>query len=410
MCRSVCCTLLPPPRFLFSASLSSGRSQPGQESSAGGERGARGYHNATRVHENGNPAISTLMFAAGVVGNLLALGVLGVHRRDRRARASPFCILVTGLAVTDLLGTCILSPVVFVSYARQASLIELGTTALCYFFAFAMTFFNLTSMMILFFMALERCLAISFPYVYAKHGGGQKLARAALPFTYVLVTLLCALPLVGVGEHKQYCPGTWCFIRMAVADGANKETLAFSLLYASLTGLLILVILVCNVSVTISLCHMRKGQRARRGSMRRGGARGWLLGAGEEELEHLILLTLMTIIFMVCSVPMTVSAVDCNESADLLAFRFSALNPILDPWIFIIFRGSVFRKCCVNVEQLSRTQRLGKKGTHRCHDACCVTAPNPSPRHATLSQHSPKGRLSVMAISGYRALKCSCCT
>lgn len=33
-----------------------------------------------------------------------------------------------------------------------------------------------------------------------------------------------------------------------------------------------------------------------------------------------------------------------DESGDLMAFRFSALNPILDPWIFIIFRGSVFRK------------------------------------------------------------------
>ncbi|XP_063287897.1 prostacyclin receptor [Pelobates fuscus] len=306
--------------------------------------------NATRVHENGNPATSTFMFAAGVVGNLLALGVLGVHRRERRARASPFCILVTGLAVTDLLGTCILSPVVFVSYAQQASLIALGSNALCHFFAFAMTFFNLASMMILFFMALERCLAISFPYVYAQHGGGQNLARAALPSTYILVTLLCALPLVGIGEHKQYCPGTWCFIRMAVPGGGNRGALAFSLLYASLTGLLILVILIFNISVTASLCRMRKGQRARRASLRRGGARGWLLGAGEEELEHLILLTLMTVIFMVCSVPMTLRAFlgavykDENESEDLLAFRFSAFNPILDPWIFIIFRGSVFRK------------------------------------------------------------------
>ncbi|KAM8953672.1 prostacyclin receptor [Pelodytes ibericus] len=306
--------------------------------------------NATAVHENGNPAISTFMFAAGVVGNLLALGVLGVHRRERRARASPFCILVTGLAVTDLLGTCVLSPVVFVSYAKQASLITLGSNVLCHFFAFAMTFFNLASMMILFFMALERCLAISHPYVYAQHGGGQNLARAALPSTYVLVTLLCALPLVGVGEHKQYCPGTWCFIRMAVPGGWNKGVLAFSLLYASLTGLLILAILICNGSVTVSLCHMRKGQRARRGSLRRGGARGWLLGAGEEELEHLILLTLMTIIFMVCSVPMTLRAFlgavykEENETADLVAFRFSALNPILDPWIFITFRRSVFRK------------------------------------------------------------------
>ncbi|XP_053545199.1 prostacyclin receptor [Bombina bombina] len=306
--------------------------------------------NATRVHQDGNPAVSTLMFAAGVVGNLLALGILGVHRRERRARASPFCILVTGLAVTDLLGTCVLSPAVFVSYAQRASLLALGSEPLCHLFAFAMTFFNLASMMLLFCMALERCLALSHPYAYAKHGGGHRLARAAIPSSYVLGALLCALPLVGVGEHKQFCPGTWCFIRMVIPTGGSAAALAFSLLYAILTGLLILAILICNASVTASLCRMRKGQKARRGSMRRGGARGWLLGGGEEEVEHLILLVSMTVIFMVCTVPLTLRAFtgafwqDDDETGDLLAFRFSALNPILDPWIFIIFRGSVFRK------------------------------------------------------------------
>ncbi|KAG8546128.1 hypothetical protein GDO81_019720, partial [Engystomops pustulosus] len=262
--------------------------------------------NSTRVHADGNPATSTLMFLMGVLGNLLALGILGVHRREQRARASPFCVLVTGLAVTDLLGTCVLSPVVFVSYAQQASLLALGWWPLCHLFAFAMTFFNLSSMMILFFMAFERCLALSHPYVYAQHSWGHRLARVSLPISYIVPALLCALPLIGVGEHKQYCPGTWCFIRMAVPPTTGKDgTLAFSLLYAILTGLLILAILLCNASVTASLCRMRKGQRARRGSLRRGGARGWFLGAGEEELEHLILLVLMTIIFMVCSVPMT---------------------------------------------------------------------------------------------------------
>ncbi|KAG8448439.1 hypothetical protein GDO86_015508, partial [Hymenochirus boettgeri] len=306
--------------------------------------------NATHVHEDGNPATSTLMFAAGVVGNLLALGILGVHRREKRAQTSPFCVLVTGLAVTDLLGTCVLSPVVFVSYAQQSSILALGSKPLCHLFAFAMTFFSLTSMIILFSMALERCLALSHPYVYAQHAWGNRLRKVAIPFSYVLGALLCALPFVGVGEHKQYCPGTWCFIRMTVPGDREDGTLAFSLLYASLTGLLILAIVICNTSVTASLCHMRKGQKARRGSFRRGGNRSWFLGTGEEELEHLIFLALMTIIFMVCSVPLTLRAFlgalnkDDNESADLLAFRFSAHNPILDPWIFIIFRGSVFRK------------------------------------------------------------------
>lgn len=37
---------------------------------------------------------------------------------------------------------------------------------------------------------------------------------------------------------------------------------------------------------------------------------------------------------------------------DLLAFRFNAFNPILDPWVFILFRKTVFQRlklwfCCL---------------------------------------------------------------
>lgn len=42
---------------------------------------------------------------------------------------------------------------------------------------------------------------------------------------------------------------------------------------------------------------------------------------------------------------------DSSEMGDLLAFRFNAFNPILDPWVFILFRKTVFQKlrlwlCC----------------------------------------------------------------
>lgn len=37
-------------------------------------------------------------------------------------------------------------------------------------------------------------------------------------------------------------------------------------------------------------------------------------------------------------------AADFNEKADLTALRFLSVNSIVDPWVFIIFRTSVFRK------------------------------------------------------------------
>uniref|UniRef100_W5NCF9 Prostacyclin receptor n=2 Tax=Lepisosteus oculatus TaxID=7918 RepID=W5NCF9_LEPOC len=314
--------------------------------------------NTTRIHADGNPAVSTIMFLAGVGGNVMALAILGVHRKEQRSKSSVFCILVTGLAATDLLGTCVLSPMVFVSYARNASLLGLvGSPRLCDLFAFAMTFFGLASMLILFAMAVERCLAISHPYFYSKHVG-RGLAKALLPAVYAFACLFCSLPFLGYGQHKQYCPGTWCFIEMEAREGEGGAVLAFSLSYAALMAFLVLAVFLCNGSVIVSLCRMYRAQRFRRGSVVSSGRkrRSWL-GHGEEEVEHLVLLACMTLIFVICSLPLTicgfVSAISPggNDDDNLLAFRFSATNPIVDPWIFIIFRKSTFHKlrsllCC----------------------------------------------------------------
>ncbi|KAM9224878.1 prostacyclin receptor [Dugong dugon] len=303
--------------------------------------------NLTYVQGSVGPATSTLMFVAGVVGNGLALGILGARRRSR---PSAFAVLVTGLAGTDLLGTCFLSPAVFVAYARNSSLLGLarGGPALCNAFAFAMTFFGLASTLILFAMAVERCLALSHPYLYAQLDG-PRCARLALPAIYAFCTLFCSLPLLGLGRHQQYCPGSWCFIRMRSAEVGGC---AFSLAYASLVALLVVAIVFCNGSVTLSLCRMYRQQRRHQGSVVPGPR------AGEDEVDYLILLALMTGIMAVCSLPLTIRgftqavAPDSSEMGDLLAFRFNAFNPILDPWVFILFRKTVFQRlrlwlCCM---------------------------------------------------------------
>ncbi|XP_012589271.1 PREDICTED: prostacyclin receptor isoform X1 [Condylura cristata] len=358
--------------------------------------------NLTYVQDSVGPATSTLMFVAGVVGNGLALGILGARRRSR---PSAFAVLVTGLAVTDLLGTCFLSPAVFTAYARNSSLLGLarGRPALCDAFAFAMTFFGLASTLILFAMAVERCLALSHPYLYAQLDAPRR-ARLALPAIYAFCTLFCALPLLGLGQHQQYCPGSWCFIRLRSAELGGC---AFSLAYASLMALLVAAIVLCNGSVTLSLCRMYRQQRRHQGVAAPGPR------AGEDEVDHLILLALMTGIMAVCSLPLTgplcarrrrwltdtrsenlpndlklheclkqtrllgrhhfyrprgpslgtitqsqirgftqAIAPDSRQMGDLQAFRFNAFNPILDPWVFILFRKAVFQRlklwlCCL---------------------------------------------------------------
>ncbi|XP_071380342.1 prostacyclin receptor [Centroberyx affinis] len=310
--------------------------------------------NITVVRVDGKPATSIFMFAAGVVGNILALFILGVHQKEQRTKSSVFCILVTGLALTDLLGTCLLSPPVFVCYAHQMSLIGLtGDHQLCNLFAFAMTFFGLAPTLILCAMAVERCLAISHPYLYSKYIR-RSFAKVALLLIYLFSSAFCVLPFMGFGRHRQYCPGTWCFLDMEVVGGEDEGwVLAFSLCYSSLMALLIVAVFVCNGSVIVSLCQMHRSQVMRRGSVGSTGRKrkmslAWF-GQGEEEVDHLVLLALMTVIFVVCSLPLTIAGFInaihpfSNDKENLTAFRFYALNPIVDPWVFIICRKSVFR-------------------------------------------------------------------
>lgn len=264
------------------------------------------------VNEDGKPATSIIMFLAGVGGNLLALFILGVHQKEHRSRSSVFCILVTGLALTDLLGTCLLSPPVFICYARNMSLINLGGRKLCNLFGFAMSFFGLAPTLILCAMAVERCLAISHPYFYSVHIR-RSFAKFSLVFIYLFSLAFCLLPFSGYGKFRQYCPGTWCFIDMdATGHDQASLVLAFSLSYSSLMALLIFAVFVCNGSVIVSLCQMHRSQMMRRGSVgttvrRRRLSLAWF-GRGEEEMDHLVLLALITVIFVVCSLPLTVSS------------------------------------------------------------------------------------------------------
>ncbi|XP_009321224.1 PREDICTED: prostaglandin E2 receptor EP2 subtype-like, partial [Pygoscelis adeliae] len=250
------------------------------------------------------------------LGNLLALGLLLRCRRGPRARPpSLFHVLVLALVVTDLLGTCSVSPFVLASYHRNCTLTALARGGhICLYFGFAMSFFGLATMLILFAMALERCLALGWPYFYERFLS-PRTGLVALPAIYAFSMAFCSLPLVGFGRYVQYCPGTWCFIQMHLdylqQNGSREVSrldVTFSLLYATLLLFLILSVLLCNLSVIANLARMhRRGQKTIRAYMNKFSA--------EED----------------------------NHDWDLLALRFLSINSIIDPWVFAILRPPVLR-------------------------------------------------------------------
>ncbi|XP_038612716.1 prostaglandin D2 receptor [Tachyglossus aculeatus] len=341
--------------------------------------------NSSRVSVGQSSAPSWALFGAGLVGNGLALGLLGLHGHRGRLEPSPpsaFAVLVGGLAVTDLLGKTVVSPMVLATYAQNRSLRALapGPGLLCPLFAFSMAFFGLASMLQLLAMALDCWLALGHPFFYRRHvtpGRGALVAPAVGTFCGAF----CALPLAGVGRFVQYCPGTWCFIQMAAgeADPGAGSTVAFSALYASLMGLPLLATVACNVGSMRALYGLHQRAKGARGAR---GARGAQASA---PLDQLLLLALMTVLFTICSVPFIARAyvrafvpsskmmdTTLEESMDLTALRFLSVNSIIDPWVFIIFRTSVFRKF---FHKLFR--RLLAKRNWWC---CRTAAPQPALR------------------------------
>lgn len=290
------------------------------------------------------PLVSALMFSAGLLGNLLALGLLLRCRRPPRSRPpSLFHVLVLALVVTDLLGTCSVSPFVLASYHRNLTLTALARGGhICLYFGFSMSFFGLATMLILFAMALERCLALGRPYFYQRFLS-PRTGLVALPAIYTFAAAFCSLPLLGFGRYVQYCPGTWCFIQMYLDDGRHAAAggaeaagmhVTFSLLYATLLLLLILSVLLCNLSVISNLARMhRRGQKTRRMAApeqpRAAGGGGRCMFSMAEEIDHLLLLAIMTITFVICSLPFTVSATTSSPGVSPLPNIPTYLSPVL---------------------------------------------------------------------------------
>ncbi|TST47729.1 Prostaglandin E2 receptor EP4 subtype [Bagarius yarrelli] len=333
--------------------------------------------------------ISATMFAVGVLGNLVAVAVLCVSKREQKE--TTFYTLVCGMAVTDLLGTCFTSPVVIATYVAGR---WPGGALLCQFFSFSMLFFGSAGMSILCAMAVERYLAISHAFFYSQHVD-RTVARLALLAVYLVNGILCAMPSFGFGRHTKHLPGTWCFLDWRALD---TRAAGYSFLYGGFVLLLIAVTVLCNCAVCRSLVGMNKKTRVvaaaanaethlgHSGSRR--AFRKLPAVASAAEIQMFWLLIFMTIVFLVCSIPLVVrifvnqlygpgyiaAGVQPDYRSDLLAIRFASFNPILDPWVYILCRKNLFSKCC---EWIKRTMGLSRESP--VHKSVWVLGQNSSP-------------------------------
>ncbi|XP_035524397.1 prostaglandin E receptor 4 (subtype EP4) b [Morone saxatilis] len=321
------------------------------------------------------PTIPAIMFIFGVVGNVIAIVVLRISRKEQKE--TTFYTLVCGLAVTDLLGTLLASPVTIATYMKGS---WPGGEPLCQYSGFILLFFFLVQLSIVFAMSVERYLAINHAYFYNEYMN-QKLAALTLLAIYISNIVFCALPNMGFGQVTLQNPGTWCFI-----DWQNNSTtvVTFNLMYAGVNSVIVLATVICNVMVcgALILMHKRFIRRTSLGTdqrriaeLRRRRSFRRLAGA---EIQMVILLIATSAVVLTCSIPL-VWRIFANQLYrpqkegfyDLLAIRMASVNPILDPWIYILLRKTVVLKVmekikCLFCKMGGRGRRNG--GQFRCTD------------------------------------------
>ncbi|XP_071750873.1 prostaglandin E receptor 4 (subtype EP4) a [Centroberyx gerrardi] len=327
------------------------------------------------------PTIPSIMFIFGVVGNVIAIVVLCKSRKEQKE--TTFYTLVCGLAVTDLLGTLLASPVTIATYVKGS---WPGEDPLCQYFGFTLLFFSLAGLSIICAMSVERYMAINHAYFYNEYVD-QRLAGLTLLAIYISNALFCALPSMGFGQVKKQYPQTWCFIewRSNVSSDA-----AFSYMYAGFSSILILATVICNVLVCGALIRMHR-RFVRRMSLgtdlgrnvdprRRSRSFGRLAGA---EIQMVILLIGTSAVVLICSIPLVAQVflnqlyktpveLRLDKNPDLRAIRFASFNPILDPWIYILLRKAVLLKLIEKIKCLFckiGARRQQRQGNFHCIDA-----------------------------------------
>ncbi|XP_069483285.1 prostaglandin E2 receptor EP4 subtype [Ambystoma mexicanum] len=341
--------------------------------------------------------IPAVMFIIGVVGNLIAIVVLCKSRKEQKE--TTFYTLVCGLALTDLLGTCLVSPVTIATYVQQR---WPGGEELCEYSSFILLFFGLSGLSIICAMSIERYLAINHAYFYS-HYVDKRLAGLTLCAIYASNVLFCALPSMGLGKSTFQYPQTWCFIdwRSNVSRHA-----AYSYMYAGFSSFLILVTVLCNVLVCVALIRMHR-QFVRRTSLgadahhrlgelaSRRRSRSFRRMAGAE-IQMVILLIATSVVVLICSIPLVVRVFvnqlyqpelvkDIGRNPDLQAIRIASVNPILDPWIYILLRKTVLVKLIEKIKCLFCRMGGGRR-PHSRGSFNCVEGRRTS---SVMSSHSP---------------------
>ncbi|XP_029474576.1 prostaglandin E2 receptor EP3 subtype [Rhinatrema bivittatum] len=319
-------------------------------------------------------AFPLTMMITGLVGNALAiLLVCRAYQKKENRRKQSFLLCIGSLALTDLTGQLLTSPVVIAVYlsSRQWSRVD-PSGNLCAFFGACMTMFGLCPLFIASAMAVERTLAIRTPHWYASHMK-TRATKSVLLAIWLGVLVFATLPLAGVGQYTLQWPGTWCFISTGEDHVAGNTFFAST--FASLGLLALLVTFACNLATIKTLVARCKTKPSALKPSKQ-----W----ERITLETMIQLMGIMCVLFACWSPLLVimlkmisnhiSIEHCKQSSlvqsmelqkecnfFLTAVRLASLNQILDPWVYLLLRKILLRKFCQVANAVSNCSKDGQK-------------------------------------------------
>ncbi|XP_040420889.1 prostaglandin E2 receptor EP3 subtype isoform X2 [Cygnus olor] len=203
-------------------------------------------------------AFPLTMMITGVVGNALAMLLVSrSYRAKENRRKRSFLLCIGSLALTDLAGQLLTSPIVISVYLSDRTWAAVDPSGrLCAFFGFSMTVFGLCPLFIASAMAVERTLAIRTPHWYASHMK-TRMTKTALLGIWLAVISFALLPIAGLGRYTLQWPGTWCFI--STGDGELTGSF-FASTFAGLGLFSLVVTVACNlatIEALVSRCRTK---------------------------------------------------------------------------------------------------------------------------------------------------------
>lgn len=267
----------------------------------------------------------TLVF--GAISNLVALAILARLKPSRGQSKAPFVLLTVVLLLTDLGGHVILGSFALYMHVCLYFRKQLWQPSepLCKIFGASMVFFGLYPLLLGGAMAVERCVAITKPFV---HNSKMSLSRVRRLVALLLCAalLVATLPLFDVGTYTCQYPGTWCFLQVHSHQSTADRVLVLAFCSVGLAALSLS--LLCNVLSGLALLQARmRSHRATSRSVgllsRRTSSASTSSSSCSLNVEMLAQLAAITVILCICWSPFLVSTCPVDGSVCwLLSFHF----------------------------------------------------------------------------------------